>query len=332
MRIRIAILVLLLAACYDDERHTPTDPDFVGALTVTAAPTSIPADGFSRAVITAQISPASASARRSIVFKTTAGKLVGGTNNGADLTVTADSEGFARAELQSSANIETAVVTVTAAALVTHTATVSFVPVDPANVVRLTVPANTVPADGATIVQIYADVAPAIQPRTVQFTTSVGKFPKTGALTADATAGTDGRATIDLQAPSVPSNARITATAAGVTVEKFMSFIDALPDSITVTAPFTIKASETPTVTAKLERRTGVVTAGRVVSFSAVDADGQPVGTFHNVTRSAADGTATAVFQPAGTTRRGLIRLRATTISADGQVITGESTANLVDG
>lgn len=65
-------------------------------------------------------------------------------------------------------------------------------------------------------------------------------------------------------------------------------------------------------VKANLLRRVGTPTQGWRVTFRAFDADNREFGTFQNVQRSQADGTATAVFMPGGGGRIGRARIEVT--------------------
>ena len=97
-------------------------------------------------------------------------------------------------------------------------------------------------------------------------------------------------------------NARVMATVQGVSRTADIAFERAPPDVITVSAN-SLSVAAGPdaqvTITATLHREVGDVTDGTVVTFRAVDAAGDPVGTFGNVTLSEG-GTATADFRPGG--------------------------------
>src|SRR5262245_47467822 len=81
------------------------------AFTLSATPSSIPADGFSRSVIRVQLLPASGATQRTVTFDgfTTGLLFAAGDSAGAlKKTVSANSDGVAVVELQSSRNLETA--------------------------------------------------------------------------------------------------------------------------------------------------------------------------------------------------------------------------------
>src|SRR5689334_7594553 len=123
MSLRRAVLVILLhagligvAACngFDQKRYLPTSADFQAALVLSADKTSIPADGFSTATITASITRDAAPSRRTIVFSTTNGTFAGsGEPETTKIEATVDSSGTASVQLRSSRTIESATVTAT---------------------------------------------------------------------------------------------------------------------------------------------------------------------------------------------------------------------------
>jgi hypothetical protein len=274
-----------LAACnrYNPNDFSPTAPGTANALVLSASATSIPADGFSVATITAQIDPASAPDRRTIVFTTTAGSFVGATDNsGRKATLTADTSGRAAVQLKSETVIETATVdasvSVANQVVVDKRIAVSFVAPGPAELLRISTSGSTAPADGATPIHVFADIAPGLPAaqRTVTFTTTLGSFADTaGAKTTTATADSSNRATADLVSAAA-GQARVTATVASTSASTTVSFSPALPDSIVVsTDKAAIKASldDSTVVTATLLRSpgSGTVTTGTVVSFRVVD-------------------------------------------------------------
>ncbi len=200
----ILLAVLALGGCYDQNDHSPTAPETVNALTLTAAASTLPADGFSRIELVARIDPDADADHRSVVFTTTAGTLVGSTAaDKRSLTVPADTSGAARAFLQSSNLVETAIVqaSVANAASVVKSLEISFQAVSSTELLRIGVSTTSAPADGATVIQVYADLAantPANQ-RSVTFTSSAGTL-----ISNTATANDSNRATVDLEARRTP--------------------------------------------------------------------------------------------------------------------------------
>lgn len=326
MRRLILVLALVLVACYGDENGITDPPE---GLAVTFSAASIPADGFSTVALTARVDPKTRAADRSITFTTTAGTFVGAAAPGTSLVVTADVNGLAQAALRSSTTIETANVTVRAGTSVTRALAISFTPVNPTDVIRISAPHSPVPADGASITQVSADIAPSLPAgqRSVKFTTSIGVFTNnTAEITV--TASSTNRAVADLRASSVPGTARITASVAGVTAETSLTFVPALPEALTLNvSALAMKPTEEITVTSTLTRTVGAVTAGRLITYTATDAAGSVVGLFRNVTVSGATGTATAVFFANGAAP-GLVTIRATTPGIVGAVA-GEVTVRI---
>jgi len=325
----VLIAALLSAGCYRESHHLPTDPGVLQALTLTSSPQSIAADGFSRTTITATIDPGSASDKRSITFTTTLGSFVGATQaSPASLAVTASPDGVATVELRSVATVDTAVVTATVTGTgVTRSINIPFTSPSPASIITISLSRNDVPADGQTVIQVRADVAPSIPTgsRTVTFTASQPKFVATSNQTDTATADVTNRAVVNYQVPTTLTDVRLTASVANATAETTLHLVAALPDAIALEAPASaVKAGDDITVTARLQRTIGTPTAGRVVSFTAVDDAGHPVGGLRNVKLSDGTGVASAVFNPSGTSYRGLVTIRATTVSASGPTISSE--------
>ena len=72
----------------------------------------------------------------------------------------------------------------------------------------------------------------------------------------------------------------MTASADSAKAETTVSFVPALPDRVDVTLKFEIGPNEAVPVTATLLRTPGKVSDGRLVTFTAVDGDGHPIGVF----------------------------------------------------
>jgi len=249
-------------------------------LQLDVSPTSIPADGFSRATLVATVGADLPSDRRTVVFTATRGMLVNGTGTPQTLEVVAGRDNKARAELISSRVLETAMVEASLKDVpgTIDRATVRFDPLDPIDVIELTSSVTEAPADGATIFQVTATVAPGLAgtDRQVTFTTTRGTFPLStppNQQTITATADAGNRVTVDLKAGTEVDTAVIRATVAGVTAETRVRFVPALPDFIVLKLDsVTLKADNMAKVhlVAELHRSLGHVTRGTVVQFSAV--------------------------------------------------------------
>jgi hypothetical protein len=332
-----AVSVLALAGC-----NSPSEPNAAGALTLTTSGSEIPADGFSRVTLTAQIDPRAAADRRTVVFTTTAGTFAGATENGGKtLSLGVDSAGRAQVELQSGRNIETAVVTASVSTA-TETLTVQrvevrFVAVDSGALVRLSTSTSSAPADGATPVRVYADIASGLPSgqRTVSFTTSLGGFgaPASQTPTATATADASNRATVDLFGPSDSvGQARVTATVGGTTVQTFVDFVRAYPDTIVVSPSklqLQASASDSLTVTITLLRNLGTVTAGTPVTVKVLKPNNEDLQFLINgVAPSGTGGTTQATVSAGATTYRGTAIIE---VSVPGTSVKGRATIEIID-
>jgi hypothetical protein len=323
-------LALVALACYDDDRHLPTDPGTTRSLALEASPSSIPADGFSRTTITARIDPRTATTNRGITFTTTAGAFVGFTPP-TPAVVTADVTGMAMVDLRSSRDVGDAAVSATAGS-VTRTIHIAFTAAEPSATIQVSTSAPAAPADGASITQVFADIAPELpaEDRTVTFTSTLGIFVTTQATTAMARADGSNRATVDLKSPTNVGSTRLTGTVTGVTAETLLQYVPAPPHSIQLSAVpdmLDVKANAVVTIAATLRRIIGSVTDGIRVTYTAVDETGGPIGAFFNPRPSTA-GESSVRFSPNGTAYRGLVTIRAT---ADGSDAVGELALRVVD-
>lgn len=286
--------------------------------------TTLPADGFSRARITAKLQFAGGTpAQRTVTFAATNGALLfaaGQASGATTQNVVADSDGVANVDLQSTKSLNS--VTVTAAvAGTTRQVSVAQTAATPDTIIRLSVP-STAPADGRSLSSVVATVAAGLPEgrRTVTFSAS----PTNIALSqASVVADGSNRAITDMTSATTTGAVRITATVDGTSASGTIQLIPALPDSIlvAVSAP-TVRATATDnvTVTVTLARDTGTVTAGTVVVLRAVDGTGASVGTFSASTTSNASGTATAQFFPGVAAPIGAITIIA---SVNGVSVTG---------
>ncbi len=308
----VASLLAAAGGCYHKGDYTPSEPLVSSILTLTSVDgeTSLPADGFSRLDLEARLLGNPSFDQRTVLFRTTSGTLEGGSAAADAMAVEADGTGRARITLVSSTQVGTAVVTATpkAAPGVTASLSIDFVAPTGSDVLRFVEAPGEAPADGATLTTFTVEVSaalPAAQ-RTVTFTTtSAAGFAPSGQASVSEPVNAGNRASADLVSPAAIGTARVTAQVAGVAQQAEISFVRALPDDIVVAADPTSAPAATDTqitITATLLRDVGGVTPGTVVSFRAEDEAGKTVGLFTNVTRSAADGTATAVFEPRTTT------------------------------
>jgi len=313
----LAFISLLVAgattACYDPNKVSAPDE----VLLLTAAPVTIPADGFSTAKITARVTTAS-TRPITIAFSTSGGSLSPAAER------TPDGAGEASVFLKSDATPKTVSVTAEvkdgASVLVSRSVTVTFDVASADSVLRLSTSSNQIEADGVSSVQLRAESNPAGANRMVTFTTTDGSFtrgatPPVNELQNVAT-GADGVARAQLFAPDTAGTALVTATANQFSASQTITFTPALPDFITLSAdPLEVsnlsEANKTDLV-AVLSRPIGTVTRNTRVEFTVVnDASGQSFGRFQNITRSDASETVKAQFVPGTAAPLGLATITA---------------------
>jgi hypothetical protein len=335
------LLTLLLASagCYDKDDYVLT-PGVVAtqlSLQPKSGANTLTADGFSRLGLVAKISPKADADRRTVVFMTSAGTLIGGTAAQGTSEVPADAAGEAFIELQSSSKVETAVVTAQVKGVpgLTTTLAVAFVAVTPNDIIQFTgFPSQPLPADGATLTPFtvkISDSIPAGSSRTVSFSTTVGTFAPGTGTTASVPADAGNTATADLRSPSEITSGRVMATINGVTREVPVSFERALPNFISLVADkFTVEAKPEDQIalTATLTRDLGMVTLNTPVIFKATGKQGTTTVTlpstfFQNVsvvTLVNGQSVATAVFHPGATDYRGPVTV---TVEVPGSAVKG---------
>ena len=283
---------------------------------VAVSSTSIPADGFSTAVITATLKRAVSAQQRAIKFETSAGTLIGpGQPSGRTVTVNADATGRAVVELQSDKTVGSARVRVTALDL-PYEFSVNFTAVSPSSVVTVSASPGSGPADSVTPIIVTATVAPGLPAgrRTVAFRTTLGTITPAA---IDADGSNTARASVT---SSVVGTARITATVDGTTAETTAQFTSSLPDSVFVAADAVqLNAGGSTTIRVTLLRSVGTISPRLAVTFSA------PVGTFSRVTL-ADNGSATATYNVGTSGYLGPVTI---TVTVDGGA-TGSTTIQIV--
>jgi hypothetical protein len=275
-------------------------------LDVTSTAGVLPADGFSRATITAALG-FSGDLRRAVTFTATRGTLVkfGATAGTNSETVTADASGIARIQLQSDTTVGTSQVTAGISGF-DRSVFVQFVPVSPSEIIALSQSRSAAPADGATRTRLTARVSPNIPAeRTVVFTTTDGEFmsdtqagnPKVASVTVDS----GNTAVVELKSPLTAATASISAAIANVTARSSVAFARALPDTILVAAEkssVTIAGTDAVDLTVTLLREVGQVANNTVVSYEARDFAGTKIGSFNGVTLANTTNTDTSNPQP----------------------------------
>lgn len=330
MRQFTILLLLLAVACYNESDHDGiTNPGPAGILSVTASPSSIPADGASISTITARIDPRTPPASRGVSFRTTVGTFIGfsASEGGRTAAVTADENGEAKVTLRSSMLVESATVTATHNSFVA-TANVDFTPVVIGNIITLRPSATQAPGDGATIVPITAEIASNLVERSVKFTANEATFLPENKSEITITANTSNRATVDLKAPYGVKNIRVTATVSGVTAETTIAFVAAPPDGLTLTPKaFDVKEDSTVIIDALLTRAPGTVTPGHTLTYTAVDGGGIARGFFANASASNNTGAAAVTWVPNNTPAGTVVTI---TGRVNGTNVTGQTTVRVI--
>ena len=273
--------------------------------------TSLPADGFSRAVITARLKRLGTIQQRVVTFETSAGMLIAsGQESSRTVTVTADSTGKAEVELQSEKALVTARVRVTTLN-VPHEFSIVFTPVDPAQVITLTTAKASVPADGVTPLVVSAAVAPGLPAgrRTVAFRSTLGQVIPS---LVEADGSNTARSNV---ISTTTGTAHIIATVDGATSETAAQFTPALPDKVHVALDAAqLTAGALTTIRVTLLRSSGTVSPHLRMSYSAKTTAAASIGSFSAVTL-AENGMATATYNVGTTSYLGTITIRA---SAEG--------------
>jgi hypothetical protein len=310
--------------------------------TLTSSAASLPADTFSTATITAQLTFVG-DRQQPVTFSASRGTLVkfGATGTGeAGTTVTADATGAARIQLRSDSTVGTARVGAKAIGF-EREVFVEFTPINPADIITVRPDVDTAPADGATRTRIVARVSPSIPDlgnnRVVTFTSTDGTFisgtpvagPTNGvAATVKADAGN--QAIIDLKSPSLPATAGITATVANVTARTSIGFMRALPESVAIqtSAASVNRVGGTITLTVTAFRDVGSPTTNAAVTWAVRDSAGNLIGLISGGSVATTDPgenspkqlKATATFAPDGTAAAGPATITATIGGVTGKI------------
>jgi hypothetical protein len=333
----VAAVALFAGRCYDKKDYSPTAPPTADALVLSTAnaQTSIPADGVSRLRIVAQISPDADADKRTVLFSTTAGTLVGTPNSTSQIAVPADVTGTATVELRSAQQVGSAVVTaqIQNVSGLSRSLTVNFTAADPNTVIDFVAAPGSAPADGATISSFTVQLSPALPLGTqVTFQATAGRFQPENAASVTRTADGSYRVTADLASPTTLGSGRVTATANNVSRQTTIDFVRALPNLITVATGGTFEVAPSTstgvTVTGTFLRNIGTVTAGTVATFRATTSSGTAIGFFRDVTTVSAAGIATATFLAGETDYRGPVTI---TVGAEGSSVTGSTGITIVD-
>ena len=215
--------------------------------------------------------------------------------------------------------------------------------VDPGTVLQFGAHPASAPADGATLVTIKVTCPDVVgypnAGTAAAFTTTLGKLlPASGPVPFDAT----GTATCQLQSPSQTGTAILQASVVvgGSTyaATQTLDYVPALPEAIVV-APSALNlvaltaSTTTPpapvTLALQTQRAMGTVTPGQLLTLTAVDSTGAPIGLIADPqVYTNATGGASTVFALGLTSYLGPITITAT---AAGTTVTGTVTLDVVN-
>lgn len=299
--------------------------------------TSVPADGVSRLGLVAQLDPRADLNKRTVIFSTTAGTLVGGNPSlvTGEREVAADGTGRATIELVAAQQVGPAVVVAKVKEVpgLSRSLAIGFTAADANGVIRFVVSPSSAPADGATKTIFTVEVSAALPLGTqVAFATSGGQFAPENSSSATRPIDGSFRATAELVSPATIGTGIVSATANQVTRQATISFVRALPDRILVSTggKVTAKAGldDPVTVTASFQRDIGQVTQGTVAVFTATDSSGREIGLFRDASTVNASGSAAATFLAGTTTYRGPVTI---TVTAQGHTVRGTAVIEIVD-
>lgn len=284
---------------------------------------ALPADGFSRALVTGTLALSGGTTQqRTIVFKTTLGTLFAPGQSGNSVSVPVDLAGRATVELRASRDVGTALVSGEALNVVASTI-VSFTAIDPSYLIQLTTSRNSTDADNVSPITVSATINPGLPPdqRTVTFSSTLGNItPSSVALTS----GNIARADLTSNIAGV---ARITAAVAGTSIDTTVSFRRSYPDRLVVILQqpsVSASSSNGVVVRTSLVRDVGTISAGTIILYRALDSGGHQVGSFGGTNTNGTSSETT--FFAAGVTP-GTVTIVA---EVEGASIQGSATVSVV--
>jgi hypothetical protein len=333
MRVRVAVLIACAALASTCSKYdSGFEPS--AALVVSVAPNvpSIPADGFTRVTITAQIDINSNATHRTVIFSTSKGTLFGqkAVEDGA-FEVAAGSDGKAVIELRSSKDAGVAIVQAKVGGY-SATTSVTFTGVNSDTIVQISSSLTAVPGDGASSALISAQVQEGWLDATRQITvtTTLGTLDGPTATSVTPTADAQGRVSVVLRSPHDKGTALVTASSGGVSRTLTVTFTEAPPERLLVQSDIAFlpaSPADKAHLTVTLTRSSGKPTIGTPVIFRATDVNGTAIGAFAGIQPSNASGVATADFSVGTTTYRMPVTIAA---SVDGTPASGTTQITIV--
>src|SRR5262245_18567469 len=236
------LLMIAAAGCHrPDDYLLASQSDQVLNLTLSA--TTLPADGISRATITAQLDPRTDADKRNVTFTTTAGTLIAAGKESQSLTVPADTSGRAVVELRSSTTPATARVDVTVAS-VSRSTSVQFAALPREAIFDVSVSRTSVPADGfsTAVVTVTLKRLGTLDQRAIKFETSAGTIVASGQTNSRSitmTAGATGQVIVELLSDII-GTAHVRVTALDALYEFDVTFV-----ALTQSEVFDVSVSRT---------------------------------------------------------------------------------------
>src|SRR5262245_25914176 len=140
------VLMAGIAACHEPDEYRLGPSEIAQVLGVTLSSQTMPADGISKVMITAQLDPRTDADKRSVTFTTTAGMLVNGAREAMSMTMQADATGKAAVELRSPITPGSADIEVRAGSVV-RTTSVAFLTLARQELFDVTISRDSIPAD-----------------------------------------------------------------------------------------------------------------------------------------------------------------------------------------
>ena len=268
------VMAMTVTGCHNPEDYLLAPSLIDTVLNVTVSPPAIPADGTSRATITAQLDPRTDADKRNITFRTTTGTLMAAGREGLSITVPADAAGKAVVDLRSALEPGTAQVDV-AVAEVQRTSSVVFVPARVADILEAFASPMSIPADGFSRARITVRLKQILnaRQREVTFETTAGILIAPGQASARVVtveADENGHAEAELQSEKTVGVAHVRATAFNLLQDFVMAFTPVDPAQIiTVSAsPSSVPADGVTPLTVAATIARGLPAGRRGVAFT----------------------------------------------------------------
>jgi hypothetical protein len=295
-------------------------------------PDSAFAHGLALVPFTVRIAPGLEGEDRQVHFETTGGGFPFGADTSQVQIVRADAEGLATTYLRTPEQVGEALVR---ASVMTFSQehVVRFVPAPADSVLRFVEAPEVAPADGQSLSQFSVRISPLLQldeDRTVIFLTTLGNFvlPDDDGSTVSVRADADGVATAYLRSPNQFDEAFVRASVKGFVQQQVLQFDWVGPDSIIVRPDLnrlSIATGEQMKIEAELIRLAGrgQVTENLEVIFAVTDSLGNALqgARFVDVTRTDAQGLASAVFAVDDTLYQGSASISVRPARVDSEVV-----------